>query len=238
MNDVPPSTDHPVSPDGPRRPTLLLFDVNETLSDMAPLSARFESVGAPAHLARLWFAELLRDGFALTVSGDNESFATLGAEALRVRLHGQPLDRPLGEAVDHLMRGFSELAVHPDVVDGTHALTELGIRLVTLSNGAAGVADTLLQGAGVRDRFERLLTVEDAGMWKPDRRAYIYAVNECEVDPMDAMLVAVHPWDIDGARRAGLATAWIDRSGGRYPSYFGAADIRAASLIELADALR
>ena len=118
--------------------------MNETLSDMAPLSKRFADIGAPEHLAKLWFAELLRDGFALTVDGDIESFATLGAEALRVRLAGQPIARPLEEAVAHVMQGFSELAVHPDVVEGVHALSDLGIRLVTLSNGSAGVAETLL----------------------------------------------------------------------------------------------
>ena len=191
----------------------------------------------PAHLAKLWFAELLRDGFAVTVAGDLQAFAALGAEALRVRLTGQPLDRPLDDAVDHVMQGFAELAVHPDVVEGVRALGDLGIRLVTLSNGSAGVADTLLQGAGVRERFERLMTVEDAGVWKPAPQAYAYALQECGVDPEDAMLVAVHPWDIDGASRAGLATAWINRSDGRYPSYFAAPDVEAASLVHLADAL-
>ncbi|CAB4952057.1 unannotated protein [freshwater metagenome] len=232
------SADRPATPEGPQRPRLLVFDVNETLSDMAPLAARFEDVGAPAHLAKLWFAELLRDGFAVTVAGDLRPFATLGAEALRVRLHGQQLDRPLEDAVDHVMQGFSELAVHPDVVEGVRALGGLGIRLVTLSNGSAGVADTLLQGAGVRERFERLLTVEDAGVWKPAPGAYAHALAECGVEAADAMLVAVHPWDIDGASRAGLATAWINRTGGPYPSYFAVPDVEAASLVELADALR
>ena len=55
---------------------------------------------------------------------------------------------------------------------------------------------------------------------------------------MDAMLVAVHPWDIDGAARAGLATAWIDRTGAPYPEYFTAPDLAACSLVELADQLR
>lgn len=59
--------DHPISPDGPGRPYLVVFDVNETLSDMSPLAARFEDVGAPSLTAQIWFAELLRDGFALTV---------------------------------------------------------------------------------------------------------------------------------------------------------------------------
>lgn len=61
---------------------------------------------------------------------------------------------------------------------------------------------------GIWDDFDRLLTVEDAGIWKPAPAAYAYALEQCGVDPMDAMLVSVHPWDIDGASRAGLATAW------------------------------
>src|SRR5665647_1893539 len=146
--------DHPINSDGPRLPALLVFDVNETLSDMSPLAARFEDVGAPAHLAQIWFAELLRDGFALTVSGVAEPFARLGGEMLRVRLDDQDLD------------------LHPDVAEGLNALANLGIRLVTLSNGSAQLAQRLLDGAGVRHLFDRLLSVEEAGIWKPASGAY------------------------------------------------------------------
>ena len=218
-----------------RRPRLLVLDVNETLSDMAPMAGRFADVGAPEHLASLWFAELLRDGFARTASGESEAFAVLGAEALRVRLHALELDRPLEEAVDHVMQGFSELAVHPDVVPGITALAEQGMRLVTLSNGSSAVAERLLTSGGVRDRFEHLLSVEDVGAWKPAAAAYAHALRVCDVAPADAMLVAVHPWDTDGAARAGLASAWIDRSGsGRYPAYFQQPDLVAGSFTDLA----
>ena len=232
-----PSADHPVSPDGPRRPALLIFDVNETLSDMSPIGQRFEDVGAPVHLAKTWFAGLLRDGFALTAVGVNESFAAIAAEALRVVLDGQPLDRSVEDGVQHVMEGFAGLPVHADVPEGIGALRDLGIRLVTLSNGSASVAEALFDRAGIRTHFETLLSVEDAGLWKPAADAYAYALQRCEVDPMDAMLVAVHPWDIDGAARAGLATAWINRTGGPYPGYFRAPDLQAGSLTELADVL-
>jgi 2-haloacid dehalogenase len=238
VNDPLPSADHPVSPDGPRRPKLLVFDVNETLSDMAPMASRFQDVGAPIHLAKTWFASLLRDGFALTVSGVNPRFADLGAEGLRASLDGLPLNRSLDEAVDHVMDGFAVLQVHPDVPEGVQALTDVGIRLVTLSNGSAAVAQRLLAGAGIEERFERLLSVEQAGAWKPAPAAYAYALTECGVDPMDAMLVAVHPWDTDGAQRAGLASAWINRSGARYPGHFRKPDLETTSLVHLADQLR
>ena len=124
-----------------------------------------------------------------------------------------------------------------DVPDGIRALGGLGIRLVTLSNGSASVAEALFDRAGIRGHFEALLSVEDAGIWKPAAGAYAYALEQCEVDAMDAMLVAVHPWDIDGAARAGLATAWINRAGGPYPEYFKAPDLSPRSLTELAGQL-
>lgn len=136
------------------------------------------------------------------------------------------------------MAGFTALEVHPDVPDGVRALGDLGIRLVTLSNGAASVAEALLEGAGVRQHFEKLLSVEDAGIWKPARGAYAYAMEQCGIEPVDAMLVAVHPWDIDGAARAGLRTAYVNRSGTPYPDYFEQPELRPGSLTELAELLR
>jgi 2-haloacid dehalogenase len=232
------SADHPISPDGRRRPALLLFDVNETLSDMSPMSGRFEDVGAPGHLARTWFAGLLRDGFALAAVGTAEPFARIASEALRTALAGMSLTKALDEAVGHIMDGFAELRVHDDVPDGVRALRDLGVRLATLSNGSSSVAQRLLGEAGVLDCFERLLSVEDAGIWKPATGAYAYALAECGVEPMDAILVAAHPWDTDGAGRADLGTAWINRGGGTYPGYFMSPDLEAASLTDLADQLR
>ena len=219
---------------GTRRPALLVFDVNETLSDMSPMEQRFEDVGAPGHLAKTWFAGLLRDAFALTAVGQNPPFASLGADALRVVLDGQPLDRNVEDAVRHVMEGFAGLPVHPDVPDGIRALADSGIRLVTLSNGSASVAEGLFQRAGIRERFEALLSVADAALWKPADGAYAYALEQTGVDAADAMLVAVHPWDIDGAARAGLVTGWLNRTGGPYPAYFTTPDVEARSLTDLA----
>ena len=154
-----------------QRPSVVVFDVNETLSDLGPMATRFADVGAPPTLAATWFASVLRDGFALAVHGEQRPFAELARDALRTLLPACPLDRDLAEAVEHVVAGFGALPVHPDVSEGVRALSEAGLRLVTLSNGAASVAEGLLERAGLRDRFELLLTVEDAGVWKPARAA-------------------------------------------------------------------
>lgn len=36
----------------------------------------------------------------------------------------------------------------------------------------------------------------------------------------DLLLVAVHPWDLDGAARAGWRTAHLDRTGAPWPPAF------------------
>ena len=230
--------DHPVIQDRPKGPAVLVFDVNETLSDMSPMAERFQEVGAPPHMAATWFAGLLRDGFALTAVNTSESFSLIAAEALRVSLDPQSLNRETEQAVQHIMDGFGGLQVHLDVAEGIHALSDLGIRLVTLSNGSVTVTEDLLERSGLRDHFERLLSVEDAGVWKPAASAYAYALEQCGVVPMDAMLVAAHPWDIDGAHRAGLGTAWVNRARGLYPAYFKAPDLQAQSLLDLAEQVR
>ncbi len=214
------------------RPEVIVFDVNETLSDMSPMAQRFTDVGAPAHLAATWFGSLLRDGFALTATGANPAFADLGAEALRTILPAHVDD--VGDAVEHIMSGFASLPVHPDVVEGIRALRTLDIRVVTLSNGSTAVAQGLFDRNDIADCFEQLLSVDQAALWKPAEPAYAYALKACACQASEAMLVAVHPWDIHGAHHAGLATAWINRDGGHYPTYFAAPDLEATSVIDLA----
>jgi 2-haloacid dehalogenase len=215
---------------------VLVFDVNETLSDMRPLAARFEQVGAPGHLADTWFAAVLRDGFALAVAGTSAPFADVASAVLRSVLSKAGVD-DVTAGIDHVMRGFSELGVHDDVPEGLRRLHEAGYRLVTLTNGSKQVPETLLQRAGLRELFERLMSVEDAELWKPARVAYQHAVRLCGVPAGELMLVAVHPWDVDGARRAGLGGVWINRSNLPYPAFATPPDVTAGSLVELVDAL-
>lgn len=220
-----------------QRPDVVLFDVNGTLSDLAPMARHLEAVGAPGHLAQVWFASTLRDGIALAAVGSAAPFADIAAGTLRGLLATVELSGGLDAAVEEVLTGFAELDVHPDIPEGVAALADAGVRLATLSNGAASVAEGLLGRAGLLDRFERLLSVEDAGIWKPAPASYRYGLGRCDVAAGRAMLVAVHPWDIDGASRAGLRTAWLNRDGLPWPGHFRAPDVEVVTLPALAEEL-
>lgn len=219
---------------------VVLLDVNETLSDTAPMATAFERVGAPGPLAATWFAGVLRDGFGRTAAGAAAPFAEVAAGMLRSVLEGvDTLGPDLEDAVSQVMGAFLELPPHPDVAPGLAALRAGGLRLATLTNGATTVADGVLRRAGARDAVEQLLSVEDApgGAWKPAASAYEHGVRAAGTTAERAVLVAVHPWDVDGAARAGLRTAWVERSGRTYPSHLAAPDVTAPSLTALAELL-
>ncbi len=151
-------------------PRLLVFDVNETLSDLTPVAARFAELGLPEHLAAPWFAGVLRDGMALTITGDNPAFADLARASFHAVVHGRA-DAPadVDAAAGKVIEAFMGLPLHPDVAPGLRALAAAGLRLVTLSNGSAAVAEGLVERAGLDGVFERILSVSDAPRWKPRR---------------------------------------------------------------------
>lgn len=219
------------------QPRTVVFDVNETLSDMSPLGDAFDAEGLPALAARVWFAGILRDGFALTVTAGNPAFADLAKDSLEGLCSDTLGNGNHSAAVHNIMGTLTSLPVHDDVVPGIEALAGLA-ELVTLSNGATSVADALFERAEIRKYFAKLLSVADASRWKPAVEAYEYAAAELNRQPEEMLLVAVHPWDIHGAHRAGLRTAWINRSDAAYPSYFDAPDVEAGSLPELAEKLQ
>ncbi|WP_020393304.1 haloacid dehalogenase type II [Kribbella catacumbae] len=219
-----------------QRPEVLVLDVNETLSDMEPLRARFEAVGLPGHALDTWFAATLRDGFALTAADSYPAFRTIGSDLLHSMLACAGLDAT-DAVISSVLSGFTQLHAHPDVEPGLTRLRELGLRLVTLTNGASALSEQMFAEAGVLQLLEHRLDVEKAGRWKPHATAYRYAAEVCKTDVDRMALVAVHPWDIDGARRAGMLGYYLDRRQTPYPQAFLPPDLAAPDLESLAETL-
>jgi 2-haloacid dehalogenase len=220
------------------RLAVVAFDVNETLVDLEPLRERLQEVRAPGELLESWFAGTLRDGIALTTAGAYADFQTIARGGLTALLTGMSgLDRAPDAASEYVMAGFSELPLHRDVADGMSVLRAADVRLVTLTNGSAELTEQLLERGGVGELVERQFSVQKVGRWKPAREPYLHAARECGVPADGVALIAVHPWDIDGAKRAGLLAGWLNRPDTVYPDFFEQPDAAGPDLAALAQAL-
>jgi 2-haloacid dehalogenase len=208
---------------------VLVLDVNETLSDLSHLRRGVESAGIHWTVVDLWFAQVLRDGFALAALGERAGFADIAGHTLRTL--APDLE---DEVVAGFVSAFGNLPLHPDVAPGLRSLVANGVPVVTLSNGSSSVAESLLERAGVRDLVGQVLSVETAGVWKPAPAAYAVALDATGVPAAEAAMVAVHPWDLHGAAAAGMQTIWVNRHGRTYPDFFTAPDLTVSSFEQLA----
>src|SRR5438270_4700402 len=88
---------------------VVAFDVNETLSDMRGLARQLEQLGAPPGVLDVWFAQTLRDGFALTAAGAYADFSSIAIPLLATLLKDAAgLSGSPEEASSHVIAGMAE----------------------------------------------------------------------------------------------------------------------------------
>lgn len=216
----------------------ILFDVNETLTDLSTVEEWMSAHGFPAGSVSAWLAAVLRDGFAASLVAHPVRFAQLGSAALRELARRRPASPPLGEDGEReFWSTVREADAHVDVAPGLRSLRGAGYRLATLSNGATAIAEAMLERAGASTLVERTLSVDATPTWKPHAAAYRGALAELGAQPHRSALVACHPWDILGAHSAGLRTVWIPRGREDWPSAYPAPDHVVGDAMRIADAL-
>ncbi|KAA0098863.1 haloacid dehalogenase type II [Mycolicibacterium sp. P1-18] len=194
-------------------PSVLIFDVNETLLDLESLGPHFERMFGGAGVYRTWFDELIKYSMTLTLSGYYVDFFTLGRSVLQMLATTRDVV-VTDDDLDSLAEGMRTMPAHPDVAPGLARLRDAGYRLVTLTNSPhrPNVASPL-DNAGLGDFFEHQFTVDTLGLFKPSIHLYRRVAAQLGVDPSHAMMVAAHTWDILGAQGAGLRGALITRPG-------------------------
>lgn len=215
---------------------VLVFDVNETLLDLAALDEPFRAAFGSADVRGEWFQQLLRSMLVSTIAGPYVEFPKLarGALDLTARRHGRTLDDQQAKAILSRVR---ELPAHPDARPALERLRAAGFRMATLTNSTAEMAEAQLRNAGIRDLFERALSADAVKRLKPAREPYHMAAAELGVAVSDVRLVAAHDWDIAGALAAGCAAAFVGRGGTLPDPVFPMPDIAGPDLTSVADAI-
>jgi len=213
-----------------RRPAVVAFDVIETLMSLEPLRARLTDIGQPPGLLEAWYTRTLRDGMALSATGDYVPFSEVAEAALRGLTHYTVSDEQVAAA----MAGFGELPAFPDALPAITSLSEAGLRVACLTNGSAYFASSFVTRSGLGALVDRVISVGEVYRWKPAGVVYRYATEVMGTTPDRMALVAAHDWDCHGAKRAGLTTGWVSRKSGGFGAPFAPPDVVGEDLTEVA----
>ena len=136
--------------------------------------------------------------------------------------------------VEYLVGEIVKLRPFPEVPD---ALARLGARyrLVVLSNGDPD----MLEAAKAYHRvpFDQVISVAEAGSFKPHVATYMKAAELCGVRMDEVLFVANHAFDCIGAKAAGMRAAFIDRRSRPFGETPHQPDILVPTMKDLADAM-
>ena len=165
-------------------------------------------------------------------------------------LHRESLDDLLNEfgvaaefdedARHRMVLAWRRLPPWPDVEEGLRRL-RTRYSVVALSNGGFAMLTHLLKN--MKLSFDAIISAEMARTYKPGPTPYRLAAELLDVAPERVLMVACHSWDLDGARIAGLRTAFVERPSEKGPRKAGdratdtTCDVACASFTDLAQSL-
>ena len=220
----------------PHQPKAVVLDVIETCFALDPLEEKLRGLGLPEGSLKIWFPRVLRDAFALQVTGTYKPFAEIATGALESLLAENQREADRAK-IDGFLQAFATLPVHPDVKEGIELLRSAGVRVAALTNGSAETTRKMFHHAGLEAMVEKFISIEEVKQWKPAAAVYLHAAKSLGVAPGELALIAAHDWDIDGASKAGLTTGYLARRQPVGSSAMSAPDASGRSLPEVARGL-
>ncbi len=139
------------------------------------------------------------------------------------------------DEVRWLVSEIEKLKPFPDVVAALERLRGAGYKLVILSNGDRDMLEAA--GRHIGFQFDRVISVAEAGYFKPHWKTYAKAEELTGLDRSSCLFVANHAFDCVGAKSYGMRTAFIDRRQRPFGETPHQADLIVANFAELAQTL-
>jgi 2-haloacid dehalogenase len=199
--------------------TTCVFDAYGTLFDVA--AAAREAAAEPGRealaarwpdLAEAWRLKQLQYTWLRAITHAHADFWTVTCDGLDYALEATGLDGD-DDLRARLLQLYRELSAYAEVPGMLAALKDKGYATAILSNGSPDMLASAVASAGIGDRLDAVLSVEDVGVFKPDARVYDMVGNHFRCSREQVLFVSSNGWDAAGATGYGFTTAWVNRAG-------------------------
>lgn len=212
-----------------------LFDVSAAARALAAEPGQEALAAVWQSLAADWRMKQLSYSWLRAVSGDYTSFWQVTQDALDWALEAHGLTDPALR--ERLLALYWELAAYPEVPEMLSDLRTAGIATAILSNGSKDMLNGAVQSSDLSDLLDAVLSVEDVGNFKPDRRVYDMVSARFGTAPDQVLFVSSNGWDAAAAAAYGFTVLWVNRAGEPEDRLPGRPHHRARDLSGLSDLL-
>ncbi len=193
-------------------PKSYVFDAYGTLFDVHSAAAQHAAaIGERWQvLSENWRTKQLEYSWVRALAGRQVSFWQITEDALdfAIATAGGAGSQLRGE----LLEAYRHLQAYPEVPDVLSKLKARGAKVAILSNGDPDMLATAVGSAGLSGAFDAVMSVKEAGIFKPAQQVYQLAVDQTGASPSEISFQSSNRWDIAGASAFGFRTVWINRT--------------------------
>ncbi|QLE00352.1 haloacid dehalogenase type II [Galbibacter sp. BG1] len=212
----------------------IFFDMNETLLNLNLLKEEFDKHFEDPYVLKYWFAKLLHSSTVMGIMGSYRNFGELADVALENVFYEN--SKALNtETKEEILGAFKKLPAYEDVKPALQLLKNNDFRLIAVSNSSKEMMQEQLSNANIIDLFNAYYSVDRVEKYKPFEDVYLATADKEGLKPPEIVMVATHDWDLFGAKKAGLHTAYIKRKEEIYHPFYLKPDYHATNLTDLAN---
>lgn len=190
-----------------------VFDAYGTLFDVhAAVRKHAQDLGPDAALlSEIWRSKQLEYSWVRSLMGKYKDFWTLTEEALDFAFAKVPTADQSKRA--ELLEAYHKLEAYPEVRVVLEQLKLSGKELAILSNGSPDMLNAAVQGNGLDDLFDEVLSVDELRTYKTSESVYDMVGTVFRAFPEAISFQSSNRWDIAGATAYGFRTVWVNRTG-------------------------
>jgi len=111
-----------------------------------------------------------------------------------------------------LLNLYKVLSPFTEVRDTLKKLKQSNYKLAILSNGTPDLLNELVVSNQLKDIFDDIFSVEEAGIFKPDSKVYDLPINKYNIEKNEVLFLSANTWDVSGAGNYGYNTVWVNRN--------------------------
>ena len=189
----------------------IIFDAYGTLFDVNSAAEKCkEKLGDKWEgFANYWRTTQLEYTWLRSLMRRHKDFWQITEDSLDKSMNFYNIDNSMRS---ELLNLYKVLSPFTEVRDTLKKLKQSNYKLAILSNGTPDLLNELVVSNQLKDIFDDIFSVEEAGIFKPDSKVYDLPVNKYNIEKNEVLFLSANTWDVSGAGNYGYNAVWVNRN--------------------------
>ena len=212
----------------------IIFDAYGTLFDVNSAAEKCkERLGNKWEgFANYWRTTQLEYTWLRSLMRRHKDFWQITEDSLDKSMNFYNIDNSMRS---ELLNLYKVLSPFTEVRDTLKKLRQSNYKLAILSNGTPDLLNELVVSNQLKDIFDDIFSVEEAGIFKPDSKVYDLPINKYNIEKNEVLFLSANTWDVSGAGNYGYNTVWVNRNNNIFDKLDFEPNEQISNLLELLD---